>query len=121
MNNTWLAYFQAIEPVCPWSLKSFKKGRIKFQDYDPYTVAINDIEWNDAEQDAIIYLNAPDSIDYLDDTVEDLESEPSENCIYFWSHPDHTKGGNNQAPEPVLIQQSRKQLTSIRSDKNKYK
>lgn len=120
MNTQWSAYFQSISHVCPWSLESYRKGRILFLEYDPKLMAQNDINWS-GEWHAIIYRSAPDDPEYLDDLVADMESDPSPNCVYFWSHPDHTKGGYNQSPEPIIIQQCRANLESARAGLLKHK
>jgi hypothetical protein len=41
----------------------------------------------------------------------------SRNCEYFFSHPDYTKGLNNQTVIPVVIQQDRAQLKKIRLER----
>ncbi len=115
LEVNWLEYFQSISDVCPWSLESYKAGRILFIPYNEKTIAINDVQWDDRIVDAIVYFNAPDDIDYLDDVVVDLED--SETCIYFWSHPKFTKGKSKQAPVPILIQQSRANLEQVRKHK----
>ena len=52
------------------------------------------------------------SIDELDNFVERLND--SQKNVNFYGHPDHTKGGKNQTPIPVIIQQDRKFLEELR-------
>mgnify|MGYP001242503116 CR=1 FL=1 len=100
----WEKYFQSIQRVCPWSLESYLAGRIKITKQD----IIQDLK----EYDAIVY-QVDMSIDELDNFVEKL-NDIQEECEFLWSHPDHTKGGNNQTPVPVVIQQDRKFLEKLR-------
>lgn len=113
----WLEYFKSIADVCPWSLDSYMAGRILFLEYDPKTIAQNDIGWDDEIADAIVYSNAPDDIDTLDEEVYDLNQDESSPCIYFFSHPEFTKGKFKNSPTPIIIQQSRYNLEQIRSEK----
>ena len=100
----WEKYFRSIQKVCPWSLESYLAGRIKITTQD----TIQDLK----EYDAIVY-QVDMSIDELDNFVEKL-NDSQEECEFLWSHPDHSKGGNNQAPLPVVIQQDRKFLEELR-------
>lgn len=110
----WLDYFKSIQTVCPWSLQSYTAGRLLILPYNPRTIAENDITWNDDICDAVMYTDAPKDIDRLDAEVEDLNQIEESDCIYFWSHPEHTKGGGFQTPIPVIIQQSKNNLEQIR-------
>ena len=116
----WLEYFESIQSVCPWSLTSFKQGRIRFEPYNHSMIHRLDMYWNDDYYDAVIYLNAPNDSQVLDQLVAEFEADSNlRNCVYFWSHPDHTKGGHKQAPVPVIIQQSRKNLDQARAGLHK--
>ena len=100
----WEKYFRSIQKVCPWSLESYLAGKIK--------ITSQHIVQDLLEYDAIVYqVNM--SIDELDNFVERL-NDSQEECEFLWSHPDHTKGGNNQTPMPVLIQQDRAILEGLR-------
>ena len=103
-KETWQAYFQKIKKVCPWSYESFLVGKIKItsQDY------LQDLE----NYDAIVY-QVDMGIDALDELAEYLNDE-QDTYEFLWSHPDHSKGGNNQTPMPVLIQQDRAILEGLR-------
>jgi len=100
----WEKYFQSIQRVCPWSLESYLAGRIKITKQD----IIQDLK----EYDAIVY-QVDMSVDDLDEFVEKL-NDSQEEYEFLWSHPDHTKGGNNQTPVAVIIQQDRKFLEELR-------
>ena len=104
-NETdWKNYFKSIQKVCPWSYESFIAGKIKITDQED----IQDLN----EYDAIVY-QVDMSIDALDELAEYLNDE-QDTYEFLWSHPDHSKGGNNQTPVPVLIQQDRAILEGLR-------
>jgi len=118
----WDQYFQSIAKVCPWSLESYNQGRIDFVPYTWSGLNARDVSWprlTRAEFDAVVYLAAPDDPMELDLICEQMESSP--HCIYFWSHPDYTKGGYNQSPEPIIIQQDRPNLLKVRKANKKHK
>ena len=100
----WEKYFQSIQRVCPWSYESYLAGRIKITRQS----IIQDLK----EYDAIVY-QVDMSIDELDNFVEEL-NDNQEECEFLWSHPDHSKGGDNQTPVAVVIQQDRKFLEELR-------
>ena len=105
LNETnWKNYFKSIQKVCPWSYESFIAGKIKITDQED----IQDLN----EYDAIVY-QVDMSIDALDELAEYLNDE-QDTYEFLWSHPDHSKGGNNQTPMPVLIQQDRAILEGLR-------
>ena len=100
----WEKYFRSIQKVCPWSLESYLAGKIK--------ITSQNIVQDLLDYDAIVY-QVDMSIDELDNFVERL-NDIQEECEFLWSHPDHTKGGKNQTPIPVIIQQDRKFLEELR-------
>ena len=104
LSVDWEKYFKSIQKVCPWSYESFLAGKIK--------ITTQDIVQDLKEYDAIVY-QVDMSIDELDNFVEKL-NDIQEECEFLWSHPDHTKGGNNQTPVAVVIQQDRKFLKELR-------
>lgn len=121
-DKEWEAYFRSISKVCPWSLDAYMDGRIRIEQYDPEQMAWEDMHWISHPEhgmSAIIWVNAPNDPDLLDEIVQDWNQ--SEFCTYFWSHPAHTKGGNNQTAMPCIIQQDTQQLTAARSSLNKHK
>ena len=112
----WYEYFRSIERVCPWSLESFLHGRVRFEPYNHSMIHRLDMYWRDEYYDAVIYLNAPDDVNLLDELIQEFEADKNlKNCIYFWSHPNYTKGGHKQAPVPIIIQQSKKNLDQARA------
>jgi hypothetical protein len=118
----WAKYFESIQKVCPWSLESFEKGRIDFVPYTWEGLNARDVSWprlTQREFDAVVYLMAPDDPMELDLICEQMESSPY--CVYFWSHPDYTKGGFNQTPIPIIIQQDRMNLLKVRKANKKHK
>lgn len=122
LGANWDLYFQSIAKVCPWSLESFQQGRIDFVPFSMDGLHARDFTWpklTKPDFDAVIYVGAPDDTEVLDEICEMMEKSP--NCIYFWSHPEHTKGGNNQAPMPIIIQQDRQNLTQARKSLKKHK
>jgi len=119
----WLEYFESIQQVCPWSLQSFHSGRIDFVPFTWEGIKARDATWHrhtSADFDAVVYQMLPETdIDEMDFICAYMEHSP--HCIYFWSHPDHTKGGHNQAPVPIIIQQDRENLTRARHSLKKHK
>lgn len=123
LEVNWEQYFQSISHVCPWSLESFQQGRIDFVPFSWDGIKAREATWRKLTQpnfDAVVYIAIPETeIEELDFICEYMEHSP--NCIYFWSHPEHTKGGNNQAPLPIIIQQDRENLTKARASLKKHK
>jgi hypothetical protein len=118
----WHEYFESIQSVCPWSLEAFEKGRVDFVPFTWDGLTARDATWpklTSPDFDAVVYLGAPDDIEELDFICEQMEHSPY--CIYFWSHPEYTKGGHNQAPVPIIIQQDRPNLDKARRARHKHK
>ena len=115
----WLQYFHSIQKVCPWSYKSYCEGRIKIIPFDEKILKLLEQSWNTESWDAIVYTASGKTVDELDLFVEDRNNKQSI-CEYLWSHPTHTKGGNNQSPYPIIIQQDRRFLNELRKKKWKY-
>ena len=112
MVKGWKEYFQSIVDVCPWSYEAYKKGKIDIRDFNIDSVLWEDFVW-EGHYNAIVWQNVPFTLDDLEKVVADLNSE-STRCIYFFSHPDYTKGKNKQTFVPVIIQQDKKQLDQAR-------
>ena len=112
----WLQYFHSIQRVCPWSYKSYCDGKIKIIPFDEDLLKLSEQNWDIEPWDAIVYTVNNKSIDELDSFVE-KRNDKQDTCEYLWSHPTHTKGGNNQTPYPVIIQQDRKFLNELRKKK----
>ncbi len=112
MVRGWKEYFQSIVDVCPWSYEAYKKGKIDIRDFNIDSVLWEDFVW-EGQYNAIVWQNVPFTLDDLEKVVADLNAE-STKCIYFFSHPEYTKGKNKQTFVPVIIQQDKKQLDQAR-------
>lgn len=108
----WPKYFQSIQDVCPWSYQAYKDGKLDIRDFDIDDILFEDFDWT-GKWNAIVWQHCPYSVDDMEKMVDDFNKE-SKNCIYFFSHPDYTKGRNKQTLVPVIIQQDRKQLSQVR-------
>lgn len=116
LDVDWEAYFKSIEDVCPWSLEAYNNDKIKFHRYSDTKMLYYEETWDDRYQ-AIVYYDVSSDVDDLIWTVDQMDG--AENTICFWSHPDHTKGKNKQCPIPIIIQQGRHNLETIRRE-HKY-
>ena len=74
------------------------------------------MNWNIEDWDAIVYVVDDLTLEEIDDIVAH-RNDSQEKCEYLWSHPTYSKGGNNQAPFPIIIQQDRRQLMELRYEK----
>ena len=110
---SWLQYFHSIRHVCPWSYESYLKGRIKIVPLDIDILKLTEMNWNIEDWDAIVYVVDDLTLEEIDDIVAH-RNDSQEKCEYLWSHPTYSKGGNNQAPFPIIIQQDRRQLMELR-------
>jgi len=122
LDINWDQYFKSIEKVCPWSLTSYQQGRIDFVPYSQHGMWMRDRHWIDSTQphfDAVVYVDAPNDTETLDRICEVYED--SMHCVYFWSHPEYTKGLDNQTSIPIIIQQDKKSLFKARSNRKKHK
>ena len=114
----WLDYFQSISKVCPWSLQSYLNGTTKITEFDEDIIELNEQNFQNLPWEVIVYLTGDDlTLDAIDEYVA-LSNKCQENCEYLWSHPSFTKGGKNQTPVPVIIQQDRKFLMELRKNGN---
>tara|TARA_B100000900_G_scaffold415517_1_gene445710 strand:+ start:262 stop:615 length:354 start_codon:yes stop_codon:yes gene_type:complete len=101
----WTEYFSKIKDVCPWSWEAWKNNKI----YITHLYEILPLN----EYEAIVYIVDEIDEDSLDEYVESLNEQYAQ-YEFLWSHPTHTKGGKNQTPIAVVIQQDRKILESLR-------
>ena len=101
----WNSHFWKIKDVCPWAWKAWNEDKIKIVEFKEILPLDN--------YDAIVYEFEDVDEDSLDAYVEELNEE-YEKYEFLWSHPDYTKGGKNQTPKPVIIQQDRKELMRLR-------
>ena len=118
----WGEYFESIQSVCPWSLDAWQKDRIDFVPFSWDGLKARDATWHrytGPNFDAVVYVGVPDDIDELDYICAYMGHSP--HCVYFWSHPEHTKGGHNQAPIPIIIQQDKENLDKVRKANKKHK
>ena len=79
----------------------------------------NESNWNERPWEVIIYLMGDDyTLDNMD-SITEYRNEVQNTCEYLWSHPSFSKGGNNQAPNRIIIQQDRARLMELRNGKKK--
>ena len=102
----WNFHFWKIKHVCPWAWEAWNNDKIKIV-FDFEEILPLD------SYDAIVYEIEDVDEDSLDEYVQELNEEYTE-YEFLWSHPTHTKGGKNQTPVPVIIQQDRKTLKRLR-------
>ena len=101
----WNSYFEKIKDVCPWSWQSWQNDKVLITQLHTIKPL--------GEYDAIIYTVEEVDEDSLDEYVQEL-NEKYDQYEFLWSHPTHTKGGKNQTPIAVIIQQDRKALEDLR-------
>ena len=112
-KSIWFQYFHNIKNVCPWSYESYCNGKIKITSYDKDILALIEQNWRMEPWDAVVYVVEDLTLDAIDNIVA-RANESQEKCEYLWSHPSYTKGGGNQAPYPIIIQQDRARLMELR-------
>ena len=112
-KSIWFQYFRSIRTVCPWSYKSYLEGKIKIIPFDRDFMKLTEANWAQQPWDALVYVVDDLTLDEIDDIVAQ-ENDCQEKCEYLWSHPSYTKGGNKQAPYPIIIQQDRAKLMELR-------
>lgn len=110
----WLDYFRKIQYVCPWSYESFVQGKTKIVPFDPDILVLMEMNWDIEPWEVILYVVSDLTLDEIDDFVA-RRNDCQEKCEYLWSHPSYSKGGNNQTPVPVIIQQDRQRLMELRN------
>ena len=85
--------------------------------FDKDILKLNEQNWSNLPWEVIVYLLGDDlTLDAIDEYVAH-RNESQYKCEYLWSHPSFTKGGNNQTPVPVIIQQDKKTLERLRKEK----
>ncbi len=120
-KSIWFNYFRNIQHVCPWSYKSYCEGKIRIVPYDEDILKLTELNWSIEPWDAVVYVVDTDlTLDAIDNIVAH-RNDSQEKCEYLWSHPTFTKGGGNQTPWPVIIQQDRAQLMELRNGKKAKK
>ena len=119
--TVWLWYFRKIKTVCPWSYKSFIAGTTNIVPFKLDTLIENESNWNEQPWEVIIYTMGENyTLDDMDSIVE-KRNEVQNTCEYLWSHPSFSKGGKNQTPKPVIIQQDRARLMELRNGSKEKK
>ena len=99
----WEQYFKSIKAVCPWSWSANNKSLIDIQNWHSQVYELNDYE-------ARIYVAPKHNPRQLKKISTRLNRDrPTEE--WLWSHPRY---GYNSTPVPVLIQQDRTKLETIR-------
>lgn len=114
----WLAHYERIRSVCPWSYRAFVSGKIITIPYSDTTfktfacVFDGCKDDNGVETDCFVYVCTDKSVEWLSAKVEEMDAlYPSQEWLY--STPDDDDG--NAAPVPILIQQRKAQLTELRN------
>ena len=74
---------------------------------------LTETNWVVQPYDALVYVVDDLTLEEIDDIVAH-RNDCQEKCEYLWSHPTYTKGSNNQAPYPIIIQQDRAKLMELR-------
>lgn len=117
--TVWLWYFRKISKVCPWAYDSFITGTTNIVPFSLDTLIQNETTWEKQPWEVIIYLMGENyTLDDMDSIVEE-RNEVQDTCEYLWSHPSFSKGGKNQAPRAVIIQQDRARLMELRNGTKK--
>ena len=116
----WLAHYEKIRSVCPWSYRAFVAGDIITIPYQHNTFktfakcfdACKDK--HGVETDCFVYVCEHKSVEWLSATVEQMDAlYPTQEWLY--STPDDDDGSDTCTPVPVLIQQRKAQLTELRN------
>lgn len=118
VKYNWLQYFHSIRHVCPWSYESYLKGKIKIAPFDIEILKLTEMNWDIEDWDAVVYVVDDLTLNAIDDIVAH-RNDSQEKIEYLWSHPTYTKGGGNQAPFPIIIQQDRASLMELRHGSKK--
>ena len=99
----WKEYFYSIRTACPWSWAAWQKGSIDIQSWEGRPQELGD--W-----DARLYVARGRKFRIIKKIAKRMnDTRPQDE--WLWSHPDF---GNNSTPVPVLIQQSRIGLETVR-------
>jgi hypothetical protein len=98
----WGSYFLSIQKQCPWSIVAWSKGKI---DIAQWSGKVLDLDVYRARVYVVKNINRRRL-----KKIAKLLDEGS--CEWLWSYPGY---GQFATPVPVLIQQNRQELTTIRS------
>jgi hypothetical protein len=109
-DSIWVKYFASIKQVCPWSYKLMDKILV----LEPHISCIN--TWSTifkaSKHEAFVYKFPKASVDWLRNKCDELNAS-QEYSEWLWSHPSE---GGDSTPSPVLIQQQRAKLNTIRKN-----
>ena len=109
----WLTYFNHIKGVCPWSLRAYMQDKILvWTNAEKRYNTISKL-FNSSNHEAFVYTFTDASAEWLESQCK-LLNEQNEVCEWLWSHPEADSGDGNSTPVPVLIQQDRQQLNTLR-------
>ena len=112
MSN-WSRYYNSIQESCPYSGWLFRNGKILHVPFKTFSkIRENSGILTPMKTYCIVYEDVPGTPDELDGWCQN-ENESDSVCVYYFSHPDHSPGGN-AAPKPVVIQQRRDVLDMAR-------
>ena len=100
----WDEYFESIKAVCPWSLRAWRQNQIEIIKWHSQQIK----ELGLIEARLYISNHNPRQLKKITKKLNSLR--PKEE--WLWSHPSY---GNHSSHVPVLIQQDRDKLSSIRS------
>lgn len=99
----WWAYFKSIRTECPWSYAAYNQGRIDIVEYRGVKIPLGTF------MARMYVLNVPDStVQSICDAMDYNDNE----CEWLFSYPGY---GEYATPVPVLIQQNRSELDSLRA------
>ena len=109
-DSIWVKYFASIKQVCPWSYKLMDKILV----LEPHISCIN--TWSTifkaSKHEAFVYKFPKASVEWLRNKCDELNAS-QEYSEWLWSHPSE---GGDSTPSPVLIQQQRAKLNTIRDN-----
>lgn len=101
----WMAYFESIKEVCPWSWSAVLSGAIDIQHWHSQ---VENLDINKAR----LYIAPNHNPRQLKKICSRLNRERAHE-EWLWSHP---KYGHGSTPTPVLIQQDRHSLEKARKN-----
>ena len=103
-NLVWHAYFENIRAVCPWSWSAWQRSLVSIEPWRGKPVKLEPFE-------ARVYIHPHASSRRLDGLCNRFNLVQPED-EFLWSHPEH---GGSSTPVPVIIQQDRQYLNSLRT------
>ena len=112
-NIDWQGYYASIKSVCPWSYKAFMNDNILVIEYGANTFKTWSCLFTGTKYEAFVFkmpqITAEELhtlCDHYNETLGDkYKSE------FLWSH---NEEGGDSTPVPVIIQQDKAQLETLR-------